>query len=81
MPATPPEPAGMSNSLLPTAPALDEPLEMLEACHDRIEAQLRTLERLLAYLPGHGADEQARGAAQAKVRLKPPSRSAAPEAA
>ena len=68
MPATPPEPAGMSNSLLPTAPALDEPLEMLEACHDRIEAQLRTLERLLAYLPGHGADEQARGAAQAILR-------------
>ena len=50
----------MTNSLLPQAPALDEPLEMLEACHERIEAQLQTLERLSAYLPGHGADEQSR---------------------
>ena len=29
-----------SDSLLPIAPALDEPLEMLEACHQRIEQQL-----------------------------------------
>jgi hemerythrin-like domain-containing protein len=58
----------MADSLLPTAPALDEPLEMLGACHDRIEAQLRTLERLLDYLPAHGADAQARGAAQAVLR-------------
>lgn len=58
----------MTDSLLPHAPALDEPIEMLEACHDRIEAQLQTLERLLAYLPGHGADQQARQAAQAILR-------------
>jgi iron-sulfur cluster repair protein YtfE (RIC family) len=62
----------MTDSLLPHAPALDEPLEMLEACHDRIEAQLQTLERLLAYLPthlpSHGADQQARQAAQAILR-------------
>lgn len=58
----------MTDSLLPHAPALDEPLEMLEACHDRIEAQLQTLERLLNYLPGHGADPQARQAAQAILR-------------
>jgi len=58
----------MTDSLLPHAPALDEPLEMLEACHDRIEAQLQTLERLLAYLPGQGADQQARQAAQAILR-------------
>lgn len=49
----------MSDSLLPHSPSLDEPLEMLEACHERIEAQLKTLERLLDYLPRHGADEQA----------------------
>ncbi|WP_153111184.1 hemerythrin domain-containing protein [Propionivibrio limicola] len=58
----------MPDSLLPRTPALDEPLEMLEACHDRIEAQLATLERLLAHLPDHGADEQARQAAQAILR-------------
>ena len=50
----------MTDSLLPLSPSLDEPLEMLEACHERIEAQLKTLERLLDYLPRHGADEQAR---------------------
>ncbi len=58
----------MINSLLPHAPALDEPLEMLEACHERIDAQLKTLERLSAYLPGHGADEQSRQAASAILR-------------
>ena len=59
----------MSNeSLLPVAPALDEPLEVLEACHQRIEQQLNTLERLRAYLPEHGADESARRAAQAILR-------------
>lgn len=58
----------MTDSLLPHAPALDEPLEILEACHDRIEAQLKTLERLLAHLPQHGADAQARQAAKAILR-------------
>lgn len=58
----------MINSLLPIAPALDEPLEMLEACHERIEARLQTLERLSAHLPDHGADEQSRQAARAILR-------------
>ena len=58
----------MTDSLLPHAPSLDEPLEMLEACHGRIEAQLQTLERLLDYLPQHGADEQARQAARNILR-------------
>jgi len=58
----------MTDSLLPTAPALDEPLEILEACHGRIEAQLKTLERLLGHLPTHGADKQACQAAQAILR-------------
>ncbi|MBS1228258.1 MAG: hemerythrin protein [Proteobacteria bacterium] len=58
----------MTDSLLPHAPSLDEPLEMLEACHGRIEAQLQTLERLLVYLPQHGADDQARQAARNILR-------------
>ncbi len=58
----------MTDSLLPLSPSLDEPLEMLEACHERIEAQLKTLERLLDYLPRHGADEQARQAARNVLR-------------
>lgn len=58
----------MTDSLLPYAPSLDEPLEMLEACHERIEAQLKTLERLLDYLPRHGADELACQAARNVLR-------------
>ncbi len=58
----------MTDSLLPRSPSLDEPLEMLEACHERIEAQLNTLERLLDYLPQHGADEQVRQAARNILR-------------
>ena len=52
----------MPDSLLPHAPSLDEPLDMLHACHERIEAQLRTLERLIEYLPDHGVDDQVRSA-------------------
>lgn len=56
-------------SLLPSpAPGLDEPLEMLYACHERIDAQLVTLGRLVHWLPEHGADEQAAQAARSVVR-------------
>lgn len=58
----------MSESLLPASPSLDEPLEMLDACHERIESRLQTLERLAAYLPDHGNDEQARQAARSVLR-------------
>lgn len=57
------------NSLLPPgAPSLDEPLEMLAACHERIRAQLGTLARLAQWLPQHGADEQATRAARSVMR-------------
>ncbi len=52
----------------PAAPSLDEPLEMLSACHERVRGQLRTLERLAQWLPQHGADEQAQRAARAVMR-------------
>ena len=39
------------------------PLEMLSACHGRVERQCETLRRLQAHLPVHGSDEQARTAA------------------
>ncbi|MFY9326629.1 MAG: hemerythrin domain-containing protein [Georgfuchsia sp.] len=58
----------MTDSLLPSAPSLDEPLEILEACHGRIEQQLQTLARLLDHLPQHGADAQAQQAATAVLR-------------
>lgn len=50
------------------APDFDHPVEMLAACHDRIEDQLRTLERLREHLAANGCDEQARGAAANVIR-------------
>lgn len=59
----------MSNSLLGTAaPSFDEPLEMLDACHGRIQAQIETLGRLAQHLPRHGADQAARDAAMGVLR-------------
>ena len=46
----------------------EAPLEMLGTCHGRIEHQCETLRRLLAHLPVHGADAQARNAASAVMR-------------
>ena len=57
------------NSLLPdTAPDFDQPVAVLKHCHGRIRKQLATLEKLLAHLPEHGADEQAQQAAQAVLK-------------
>ncbi len=44
------------------------PLEMLSACHGRIEDQCSTLRRLVAHVDASGVDEQARTAARAVVR-------------
>lgn len=58
------------NSLLasPSAPTFDDPLEMLRACHGRIEAQCVTLNRLLRHITKRGCDEQAVQAARAILR-------------
>jgi hemerythrin-like domain-containing protein len=50
------------------APGFDEPLEMLEACHGRIKAQLATLERLVVHSARHGSDQRAQEAARAVMR-------------
>lgn len=50
------------------APTFDDPLEMLRACHDRIQSQCATLNKLLAHLPQHGGDTQAQQAARAILR-------------
>jgi len=44
------------------------PLEMLAACHHRVESQCTTLQRLVAHLATHGCDDQARVAAAAVLR-------------
>ena len=50
------------------AAGFEVPLEMLAACHHRIQRQCETLRRLLPHVAAHGADAQAREAAQAVMR-------------
>lgn len=49
-------------------PGFDQPLEMLAACHERIEAQLSTLERMIPHLQTKGCDAEAQTAARAVLR-------------
>lgn len=51
-----------------SAPGFDQPIAVLKHCHDRIRKQLATMEKLLAHLPQHGADSQARQAAGAVLK-------------
>ena len=51
----------------PTA-GFEAPLEMLSACHYRIERQCATLRRLMPHLAAQGADVEARTAAAAVLR-------------
>ena len=55
-------------SLFSTVVGFDDPLEMLLACHRRIERQLETLERLQMHVQEHGVDADASLAAQAVLR-------------
>ena len=48
--------------------SFEVPLEMLSACHHRIERQCRTLRRLVPHLAMQGADADARSAAGAVMR-------------
>lgn len=47
---------------------MDEPLAMLAACHERIERQCATLQRLVGHLQTAGADETSRTAADNVIR-------------
>ena len=53
----------MNNPLFAAVPGFDQPIAVLKHCHDRIRKQIRTMQGLLAHLPQHGADAQARQAA------------------
>jgi hemerythrin-like domain-containing protein len=50
------------------APGFDEPLEMLYACHGRIQDQIATLEKLVPHLARAGCDQAAQEAARAVMR-------------
>lgn len=58
----------MTNALPDTAPGFDQPIAVLKHCHDRIRKQLATMQKLPEHLARHGADEQARQAAQAVLK-------------
>ncbi|WP_332671253.1 hemerythrin domain-containing protein [Aromatoleum sp.] len=58
----------MADSLIPVAPGMETPIEMLEACHERLQAQLATLGRLAAWHLEHGSDRQAQQAATNVMR-------------
>ncbi len=65
--------AGMNASLsFPgfSSPAAgpEAPLQMLAACHTRVDKQCHTLQRLQAHLPLHGSDVAAQEAAGAVLR-------------
>lgn len=53
-----------------TAPgaSFEVPLEMISACHRRVESQCATLRRLVPHLAQHGVDAAARSAATAVMR-------------
>lgn len=53
-----------------SAPAVgfEVPLEMLAACHGRVQHQCKTLLRLVTHLQTHGADRPAQEAANAVMR-------------
>lgn len=55
-------------SLFNATVGFDDPLEMLLACHRRIERQLETLRKLQAHIAKNGVDADASVAAQAVLR-------------
>lgn len=58
---------GVPGHSAPTA-GFEVPLEMLSACHSRIERQCSTLRRLVPHMARHGADGEARTAAANVMR-------------
>ncbi len=49
-------------------PSFDDPVEMLQACHGKVRHFAGLAQRLAAHLNQHGADRQAREAAQSVLR-------------
>lgn len=62
------QPIRMSSLVSGPAPGFEQPFEMLEACHERVQRMLALLERLREWLPEHGADQSARDAARDVMR-------------
>ena len=62
----------MTHASLPgfASPAVgfDQPFEMLQACHERVERSLALLQRLVAHVRDHGHDDASRSAARDVLR-------------
>jgi hemerythrin-like domain-containing protein len=56
--------------VIPSTPAasFDQPFELLAGCHDRVRRSLALLQRLVEHVRAHGADAQARSAADDVLR-------------
>jgi len=67
IPMPTPRPVPLPGHSAPAA-GFEVPLEMLAACHGRVQAQCSTLQRLLPHVASHGADQAAREAATAVMR-------------
>lgn len=62
------QPVRMSSLISGPAAGFEQPFEMLQACHERVQRMLALLQRLREHLPGHGADADARQAARDVMR-------------
>ena len=54
--------------LQPVAPSIDDPIELLQACHDKVRRFAGLTVRLRAHLADRGADDQAQEAAKSILR-------------
>lgn len=66
-PAQPPAPSRPAPRA-PVTPQIDDPVELLLACHDKVRHFTGLSERLAAHVTAYGADRQARDAAKAVLR-------------
>lgn len=62
------QPIRMSSLVSAPAAGLEQPFEMLEACHERVHRMLALLDRLREHVREHGVDKQAEQAARDVMR-------------
>lgn len=61
-------PIRLQSLIASPAAGFEQPFEMLEACHERVQRMLSLLGRLRAHVRGHGVDVQAQQAARDVMR-------------
>ena len=62
------QPIRLSSLMAAPGAGFEQPFEMLEACHERVQRMLALLARLREHLRTHGADTQAQQAARDVMR-------------